>query len=286
MARLTASGKEPVGREEPNRSARKRKAILDAATEVFLRDGYLGTNMDEIAALSEVSKQTVYKHFASKEALFIEIVSSMTTRTGDSVHTEIELEEGGDLSAYLQDYAYRQLSVVLTPRVMQLRRLVIGEVSRFPELAKVLYERGPMRAIGGARGDIRAPGRARSAGDRRSHGRGLPIQLADHVRPFEPGHAVGRRGDTEAGGTSPACGRRRARIPCGIRQEIEMVRPFRTATEISQPLASKFPRRLCVNGRVPKAALHRGIDPAQISTLAGLSSRRCDHPTSATSPNC
>ena len=148
MVRLTASGKEPVGPEEPNRSARKRKAILDAATEVFLRDGYLGTNMDEIAALSEVSKQTVYKHFASKEALFVEIVSSMTTRAGDSVHTEIELEEGGDPSAYLQDYAFRQLSVVLTPRVMQLRRLVIGEVSRFPELAKVLYERGPMRAIG------------------------------------------------------------------------------------------------------------------------------------------
>jgi AcrR family transcriptional regulator len=148
MSNLTASGKEPAGRQEPNRSARKRQAILDAATEVFLRDGYLGTNMDEIAALSEVSKQTVYKRFASKEALFIEIVSSMTTRAGDSVHTEIELQEGGDLSAYLQDYAFRQLSVVLTPRVMQLRRLVIGEVGRFPELAKVLYERGPMRAIG------------------------------------------------------------------------------------------------------------------------------------------
>ena len=142
-----ASGKEPVGREEPNCSTRKRMAILDAATEVFLRDGYLGTSMDEIAALSGVSKQTVYKQFASKEALFIEIVSSLTTKTGDSVHTEIELEEGGDLSAYLQDYAYRQLSAVLTPRVMQLRRLVIGEVSRFPELAKVLYKRGPMRAL-------------------------------------------------------------------------------------------------------------------------------------------
>jgi len=133
--------------EEPLRSARKHKAILDAATEVFLRDGYLGTNMDEIASLSEVSKQTIYKHFASKEALFVEIVGSMTSAAGDLVHTEIELEEGGDLTAYLEDYAYRQLTVVLTPRVMQLRRLVIGEVSRFPELAKVLYERGPLRAM-------------------------------------------------------------------------------------------------------------------------------------------
>jgi TetR/AcrR family transcriptional repressor of mexJK operon len=34
--------------------------------------------MDEIAALSRVLKQTIYKHFMSKEALFVEIVSSMT----------------------------------------------------------------------------------------------------------------------------------------------------------------------------------------------------------------
>jgi TetR/AcrR family transcriptional repressor of mexJK operon len=132
---------------ETTRSARKRTAILDAATRVFLRDGYLGTNMDEVAALSEVSKQTVYAHFTSKEALFVEIVSSMTAEVGDSVHTDAELEEGGDLAGHLRDYGYRQLVAVLTPRVMQLRRLVIGEVGRFPKLAKVLYERGPMRAM-------------------------------------------------------------------------------------------------------------------------------------------
>ena len=134
--------------EDENRSARKRRAILDAATEVFLKSGYLGTNMDEIAALSVVSKQTVYKHFSSKEALFIEIVSSMTTGAGDLVHNEIpRLGKDGDLAVYLRDYALLQLTIVLTPRIMQLRRLVIGEVTRFPELAKVLYERGPARAM-------------------------------------------------------------------------------------------------------------------------------------------
>ncbi|HTV67122.1 MAG TPA: TetR/AcrR family transcriptional regulator [Rhizobiaceae bacterium] len=144
MARAT------VGDEAENegRSARKRKAILDAATGVFLKSGYLGTNMDEIAALSEVSKQTVYKHFSSKEALFIEIVTSMTDAAGDSVHDQVPDFDGGDLAEYLADYGHKQLSAVLTPRIMQLRRLVIGEVSRFPDLAKVLYERGPARALG------------------------------------------------------------------------------------------------------------------------------------------
>jgi TetR/AcrR family transcriptional regulator, mexJK operon transcriptional repressor len=134
--------------EKSRLSVPKRKAILDAATEVFLKGGYLGTNMDEIAVLSAVSKQTVYKHFSSKEALFIEIVTSMTNDGSEAVLGEIpELEEGANLTEYLCNYANQQLKVVLTPRLMQLRRLVIGEVSRFPKLAKVLYEGGPKRAM-------------------------------------------------------------------------------------------------------------------------------------------
>lgn len=133
-------------KSELSRYTRKHGAILGAATEVFLRAGFLGTNMEEIAALSGVSKQTVYKHFSSKEALFIEIVTTMTKQTGDAVHNDLP-EPEDDVADYLVNYAYRQLRIVLTPRVMQLRRLVIGEAGRFPELAKILYERGPLRAI-------------------------------------------------------------------------------------------------------------------------------------------
>mgnify|MGYP006392031535 CR=1 FL=1 len=76
------------GFAESGRSARKHRAIMEAATTVFLRSGYLGTSMDEIAALAEVSKQTVYKHFGSKEQLFVELVTSMTVATGDPVGHE------------------------------------------------------------------------------------------------------------------------------------------------------------------------------------------------------
>jgi TetR/AcrR family transcriptional regulator, mexJK operon transcriptional repressor len=145
---MTAPSPPPdQGSDLTPRSERKRTAILAAATEIFLRGGYLGTNMDEIASLSGVSKQTVYKHFSSKEALFIAVVGEMTSATGDRVHNEPDLADGASLSDYLEAYAYRQLRIVLTPRVMQLRRLVIGEVSRFPDLAQVLYTRGPLRAM-------------------------------------------------------------------------------------------------------------------------------------------
>jgi TetR/AcrR family transcriptional repressor of mexJK operon len=104
--------------------------------------------MDELAALSQVSKQTVYKHFGSKEALFIELVSTMTTLAGNQVHDEVPDPAAADeLPTFLENYAERQLNAVLTPRILQLRRLVIGEVARFPELGQVLWDRGPRRAM-------------------------------------------------------------------------------------------------------------------------------------------
>lgn len=137
-----------VAKQEAGVSARKRRAILEAATDLFLERGYLGASMDEIASAAGVSKQTVYKQFSSKEALFVEVVSSMTEEASARVHKEIPpLEAGGDVAEYLQMYAMRQLEVVLTPPLMRLRRLVIGEAGRFPRLAEVLYERGPQSAM-------------------------------------------------------------------------------------------------------------------------------------------
>lgn len=129
-------------------SVRKRQAILGAAEAVFLRDGYQGANMDELAARSGVSKQTIYAHFGSKEALFVALVSSMTALAADEVHDEVpDPATRDELPTFLTDYAERQLTAVLTPRILQLRRLVIGEVGRFPELAHALWDAGPTRAL-------------------------------------------------------------------------------------------------------------------------------------------
>jgi TetR/AcrR family transcriptional repressor of mexJK operon len=148
MTKDDAPGERQPAQEREGRTAQKRRAILEAATEVFLRDGYLGASMDEIAQLADVSKQTIYKRFGSKETLFLEIVAGLTNAGSDAVHGDIpELAPDGDLQPYLEEYAHRQLRIVLTPRLMQLRRVVIGESSRFPDLGKALLESGPRRAM-------------------------------------------------------------------------------------------------------------------------------------------
>jgi TetR/AcrR family transcriptional repressor of mexJK operon len=131
-----------------SRSARKRGAILQAATTLFLRNGYRGTSMDEIAALAGVSKQTVYKHFADKERLFSEIVTSTVEEVAGPIHDEVRrLRDSGDVEADLRGLARQLLGKVMQRRILQLRRLVIGEAGRFPDLGRTFYEEGPGRTI-------------------------------------------------------------------------------------------------------------------------------------------
>jgi len=147
------------------RMERTRKGIVAAASDLFLKHGFLGTNMDEIAATAEVSKQTVYSHFQSKEALFLEVVRSMTGGAGDEFQEQVADPDGDEpIEEFLLDYATQLLTIVMTPRLMQVRRLVIAEVERFPQLGEALHERGPMRSIRrlavafkryGEKGDIR-----------------------------------------------------------------------------------------------------------------------------------
>jgi TetR/AcrR family transcriptional regulator, mexJK operon transcriptional repressor len=134
--------------DDPGRSARKRRAIMVAATALFLRNGYQGTSMDDIAAAAAVSKQTVYKNFADKERLFGEIVLGITGTAGLFVDVVAEtLRETEDLEKDLRDLARRYLASVLQPEVLQLRRLVIGEAGRFPDLARSYYKRAPERVL-------------------------------------------------------------------------------------------------------------------------------------------
>ncbi len=141
------------GGVETGRSARKRRAIMEAATALFLRDGYRRTSMDQVAADAAVSKQTVYKQFADKEQLFRDIVLGVTSNS-EAIITEMtsalrstDIASHAALRAVLTDVARRYIDGVLQPQVLALRRLIIAEAELFPDLARTYFEQGPDRAI-------------------------------------------------------------------------------------------------------------------------------------------
>jgi TetR/AcrR family transcriptional repressor of mexJK operon len=130
------------------RSAGKRRAIAEAATTLFLRNGYQDTSMEDIATLATVSKQTVYKHFTYKEQLFSTIVLAATELASEFVETaRATLRDTDDLESDLREIARRYLTTVMRPDVLRLRRLVIAEARRLPELSRAYHQRVPERTL-------------------------------------------------------------------------------------------------------------------------------------------
>src|SRR5215472_4434755 len=108
--------------------------IMEAATTLFLRNGYLGTSVDDIAALAHVSKQTVYTHFADKEQLFAELVRGNIGRVDTFIESVTAgLGETNAVEDDLRAFARRHVRAVVQAEAVQLRRLVIGEAGRFPD---------------------------------------------------------------------------------------------------------------------------------------------------------
>lgn len=129
-------------------SRAKRESILAAAESQFLAEGYEAVTMDSIAAESGVAKQTLYRHFGSKRGLFLDLVTTQTMAAGRRAHgAQPRIDADTDVRATLAARLEAQLATVLAPQLLSLRRLVIGEQGRFPELAAALHEHGPRHAM-------------------------------------------------------------------------------------------------------------------------------------------
>ncbi|GIG67609.1 TetR/AcrR family transcriptional regulator [Phytomonospora endophytica] len=131
----------PVIAEPVSASERKRASIVDAAVAEFLREGYAAASVDKIAKRAEVSKPTIYQHFGSKERLFLAVIAGVLTDAYDGLEPLASDITGlsalrESLTAYLASWSRR----VLCDDILALRRLVIGEVARFPQLGHLWFK--------------------------------------------------------------------------------------------------------------------------------------------------
>jgi TetR/AcrR family transcriptional regulator, mexJK operon transcriptional repressor len=127
----------------------KHRQIAQAATEVFTAKGYRSASVDEIAMQADVSKQTVYKHFGSKERLFLAVSTAVTDMITSELAAQLDASMTGtaDFASELGEYAQTLARMVLTPEITALRRLVLTEATRFPELGRSWYAHGPGRVV-------------------------------------------------------------------------------------------------------------------------------------------
>jgi TetR/AcrR family transcriptional repressor of mexJK operon len=120
----------------------KRRAILVAAAELFMADGYAAVSMDGVARAAGVSKATLYAHFTGKEALFGAIVAdgcAVMRQQADSFLKRRDLP----LQEALVELGMHWQRFMLRPQVRSLHRVMIAEGMRFPALAQGFYDAGP-----------------------------------------------------------------------------------------------------------------------------------------------
>jgi TetR/AcrR family transcriptional regulator, mexJK operon transcriptional repressor len=121
----------------------KAEAILVAAERCFLGHGFGAVSMDAIARDAAVSKATVYAHFADKAALFGAVIARLNERFGGFSAEALDPEA---IEASLITIARRFLEIVLSPEAIALNRIIIAEVTRFPELGEAFWQAGPERS--------------------------------------------------------------------------------------------------------------------------------------------
>jgi TetR/AcrR family transcriptional repressor of mexJK operon len=126
----------------PEHQSPKRRAVMAAAAELFMAEGYAAVSMDAVARTAGVSKATLYAHFSGKESLFEAIIADGCAQMRQRADTLLA-SHGLPLRQALVELGLHWLRFLLRPQVRALHRVVIAEAVRFPALARAFYTAGP-----------------------------------------------------------------------------------------------------------------------------------------------
>lgn len=137
--------------KQNKRLHRTRQQIRDAAYRLFLQHGYLATSTDAILAEAGIaSKETLYRHYASKEELFVDVLSHVTLSRPHTSSTLSELPVPQDLLSLRQSLttvAREIFAIMIQPEYQALLRVIIAELSRFPQLGPLFRATVPQRGL-------------------------------------------------------------------------------------------------------------------------------------------
>lgn len=124
----------------------KRRVILDAARDRFLKDGFTKAAMEKVARAAQISTATLYAHFPSKTVLFHHVILDTAEDFAGTMRS-VRLDNGRPcerIQAFTRGYA----RFLADPFVRAVLRLTAAERDRIPDAARDVYERGK-REVGG-----------------------------------------------------------------------------------------------------------------------------------------
>jgi TetR/AcrR family transcriptional regulator, mexJK operon transcriptional repressor len=125
------------------RTEQTRERIRASAHQLFLKQGYQATSIDAILSEAGISsKETLYRYYSSKEALFVDVLSHLTMEQPGFSEKLAALPSPRDLPSLhhaLQKLSYEILSMMCQPGYLPLVRMIIAESPRFPQLGSLFF---------------------------------------------------------------------------------------------------------------------------------------------------
>jgi AcrR family transcriptional regulator len=109
------------------RSAKAHRANQEAARDLIVAEGFAGLRLEHVAARAGVGKATVYRHFASKEALALELLMELAA-------PHIAVEELGDTRAELLASVTKPMRAVTESPFGPVVRALLSEIAINPAL--------------------------------------------------------------------------------------------------------------------------------------------------------
>lgn len=139
----------PSDRENKSdlRRQEKSRQIIDAATDVFLEDGYSAASIDRIVERAGVSKRTLYNYYQSKEEIFIDVIHKQLNAFYSSV--ESHSHQPQTLAEQLMQIGIGLLTISNEPKTLALFRNIAAEAQRFPKLAHQFLDESCEKVIAG-----------------------------------------------------------------------------------------------------------------------------------------
>jgi TetR/AcrR family transcriptional repressor of mexJK operon len=122
--------------------------LLSIARQMFIANGYRGTTMEAVATQAHISKQSLYRAYPSKDALYSAVVRDWVERGYDAMrpHTTA-LSVANEPREGLLGLARVLQAGLLSPPVLQMRTLIAAEAQRFPDVASDYVTRSWARNI-------------------------------------------------------------------------------------------------------------------------------------------
>lgn len=121
----------------------KRQRILNAAKSLFLKCGYQGSSMNQIAQEAGVTKLTVYNHFQDKANLFVCAIAATCDELIEA--HPFNLQAGSDFHKAFVHTCELALNIINLPEAIKLERLLVELAAEHNPLAQKFYQASHLR---------------------------------------------------------------------------------------------------------------------------------------------